>query len=168
LLDIILKAGTAQDIRNKQLAIALEHSKETLNQVMSGDIPISKLGISKVLRMPVERYRSLFPHVMAAVQLQQRQRPTKPGDLVDYAYVDVEAVNPMNRVAPLDYAETYDRDKYAEMVLDVAESILSVFGFSKTQLGYQQTSRDFLEALRGEREMEIRLELESLGAAVSS
>jgi len=48
------------------------------------------------------------------------------------------------------------------MLLDVAESILGVFGFSRTQLGFQSRSRNFLEELRGERSKEILLELESL------
>jgi hypothetical protein len=43
---------------------------------------------------------------MAAVQLKQKQRPTKLGDPVDSVYVDTEAVNPMNRVAPLEYASS--------------------------------------------------------------
>jgi DNA polymerase elongation subunit (family B) len=162
LLDIILKADTAQDIPNRQLAIAVEYSKETLDRVLSRDIPISELSISKILRMSVEKYRSLFPHVMAAVQLQQRQRPTKTGDPVDYVYVDAEALNPMNRVAPLEYAKSYDVNKYAEMLLDVAESVLGVFGFSRTKLGLQHTPRNFLEELMGERGREVLLELESL------
>jgi hypothetical protein len=86
----------------------------------------------------------------------------KPGDLVDYVYVDTEQVNPMNRVAPSMFASTYDRDKYAEMLLDVAESILGVFGFTRTQLGFQSHPRNFLEELRSERMKEIMLELESL------
>jgi DNA polymerase elongation subunit (family B) len=162
LLDIILEADSARDIVRKQLRIAVEYSKETLERILSGDVPIAELGISKILRMPVERYRSLFPHVIAAVQLQQKQKPVKPGDYVDYVYVDSKEVNPMKRVAPLEFTDTYDADRYAEMLLDVAESVLGVFGFSGTQLGFQRRPKNFLEALRVERGREILLELESL------
>ena len=55
-----------------------------------------------------------------------------------------------------------DTDKYVEMLLDVAESILGVFGFSRAQLGFQRRPKSFLEELRGERGKEILLELESL------
>ena len=65
-------------------------------------------------------------------------------------------------MAPAQVASTYDRNKYAEMLLDVAESILGVFGFSRTQLGFQSRPRNFLEELQGERAKEIMLELESL------
>lgn len=86
----------------------------------------------------------------------------KPGDAVDYVYVDSEQVNPMNRVAPAKYAETYDTDKYAEMTLDVAETILAAFGFSRIQLGFKNRRRSFLDELRGEKGREILLELENL------
>jgi DNA polymerase elongation subunit (family B) len=114
--------------------------------------------------MPVERYRSLFPHVLAAIQLRQHGRQVKPGDLVDYVYVDTEQANPMKRISAAELAETYDAEKYAEMTLDVAESILGVFGFSRTQLGFKRRQRNFLEELRGERGREILLELENLDA----
>ncbi len=41
--------------------------------------------------------------------------------------------------------------KYAETLLDVAESILGVFGFSRAQLGFQRRPKNFLKELRGER-----------------
>jgi len=73
-----------------------------------------------------------------------------------------EEVNPMKRVAPLEFADTHDAEKYTEMLLEAAESVLGVFGFSRTQLGFQRRPKSFLEELRGEKEKEIRFELESL------
>ena len=70
-------------------------------------------------------------------KIRREQKPVKPGEPVDYVYVDWEEVNPMKGVAPLEFAKNYDTDKYAEMLLDVAESILGVFGFSRTQLGFE-------------------------------
>ena len=40
----------------------------------------------------------------------------------------------MRTMKSAEFAETYDVDRYAEMTLDVAESILGVFGLSRTQL----------------------------------
>jgi DNA polymerase elongation subunit (family B) len=162
LLEILLEAETARDITCKRLNVAVEHVKETLEQVLSGHVAVTDLVISKILRMPVERYRTLFPHVAAAIQLQQKQRPIKPGDLVHYVYVDNQQMNPIRRIAPTRLAESYDADKYAEMLLDVAESTLAVFGFSRTQLGFERNPRSFLEELRDERGREILLELENL------
>ena len=54
------------------------------------------------------------------------------------------------------------------MLLDVAESILRVFGFLRTQLGFQRRPRNFLEELQGERGKEVLLELESLEGDVKN
>jgi len=62
--------------------------------------------------MPIERNRSLFPHVFAAMQLRESK---KTASLVISLtmYVDGEQVNPMKRVAPAEIAQTYDTEKYA-------------------------------------------------------
>jgi DNA polymerase elongation subunit (family B) len=162
LLNIILEAESHDDITHQQLPKAIRFTVEMVEKIRSGSVSVNELIISKMLRMPIERYRSLFPHVTAAVQLQQRQKPIKPGELIDYVYVDTAQINPINRVAPAEYAETYDAEKYAEMLLDIAESILSVFGFSRTKLGFQSKPHNFLEELRSERTKEILMELDSL------
>jgi len=141
---------------------ATAYTQETVEKVLSGHLETGELVVSKSLRMPVERYRSLFPHVLAAIQLRQHGQQVKPGDIIDYVYVDTEQVNPMKRIAPARYAETYDTDKYAEITLDVSETILAPFGFSRTQLGFKKRRRNFLEELRGEKGKEILLELQNL------
>jgi len=162
LLDIMLEAQTASEIARTCVQKATAYTQETVEKVLSGQLETSELIISKSLRMPVERYRSLFPHVLAAIQLRQHGQQVKPGDLVNYVYVDTEQVNPMKRISPAEFAQTYDADKYAEMTLDVAESVLGVFGFSRTQPGFKHRQRNFLEELRGERGREILLELKNL------
>jgi len=162
LLDILLEAQSAREITCKLRKKAIEYAQESLELVLSGNVAIGELVISKILGMPIERYRSLFPHVVAAVELRREQKSVRPGDLVDYVYVDSEQVNPMKRVAPAEFAGSYDTEKYGEMLLDVTESILGVFGFSRTQLGFQRKPRSFLQELRGERGREILLELENL------
>jgi hypothetical protein len=162
LLNIILDAEKADDLQKQQFPKAIEFTLQTIEEIRSGKVPVSDLAISKVLRMPVERYRSLFPHVTAAVQLRQKHKPVKTGDIIDYVYVDTTQINPMNRVSPAKFAETYDVEKYTEIVLDVAESILGVFGFSRTQLGFQNRPRNFLDELHSERMREILIELENL------
>jgi hypothetical protein len=164
LLNIILEADSPSEILQTRVREATAYTQETVEEVLSGHLETSELVVSKSLRMPVERYRSLFPHVLAAIQLSQHEQRVKPGDMVEYVYVDTQQVNPMSRIAPAKYAETYDTDKYAEMTLDVAETILAAFGFSRTQLGFKHSQRNFLEELKGERGREILLELENLDA----
>jgi DNA polymerase elongation subunit (family B) len=161
LLNIILNVEKTEDIQKQQLQKAVEFTFRAVEEVRSGKVPVRDLAISKVLRMPIKEYRSLVPHATAAIQLSQRNKPAKTGDSINYVYVNATHINPMNRVIPAEYAETYDVEKYAEMVLDVAESILGVFKFSRTQLGFQ-TKPSFLNELRSESMKEILMELENL------
>ncbi len=162
LLNILLDADNASDVQKRQLPEAVEFTAKAVDELRLGNVPLDELVISKVLRMPVERYRSLFPHVTAAIQLHQKHRRVKAGDFVNYVYVDTNQVNPINRVAPAEFAEFYDVEKYVEILLDVAESILGVFEFSRKQLGFQNRSRNFLDEVRSEMAKEVLTELKEL------
>jgi len=50
-------------------------------------------------------------------------------------------MNPLKRIAPSGLAESYDAEKYVEMLLDVTESTIGVFGFSRRQLGFERKPR---------------------------
>lgn len=104
LLGIVLQAETAPEIVRTRVQRATEHTQETVERVLSGGLENSELVVSKSLRMPVERYRSLFSHVVAAIQLRQHGRQIKPGDLVDYVYVDTEQANPMKCISAAELA----------------------------------------------------------------
>jgi hypothetical protein len=68
--------------------------------------------------------------------------PTK-GDTIQYIYRDSQHKNPLCRVVPLEILQKvkkdskaeksnldyYDKDKYREMILDAAETVLGCFGF---------------------------------------
>jgi len=100
-----------------------------------------------------------------SAQLHQKRRP-KAGNLVDYAYVNTKQTSPTKTVAAAGFAGAYDADKYADMLLDAAESIFGVFTFSRTRVAFQSRPKSFLEELRSERDKEILLELEILEAGV--
>ena len=90
------------------------------------------LVISKLLRQDIEKYRSLFAHVSAAIQLlsnnAENKCPTK-GDTIQYIYTNSKHNNPLCRVVPLEILQKvgekekdckeehktlnyYDKDKY--------------------------------------------------------
>ena len=102
------------------------------------------LVISKLLRQDIEKYKSLFPHVSAAIQLSRH--PLK-GDTIQYIYTDSQHNNPLCRVAPIEniLSESlppYDKEKYKEMVLDAAETVLGFFGFDRTVYGNLKRNND--------------------------
>jgi DNA polymerase elongation subunit (family B) len=60
------------------------------------------LVISKLLRQDIVKYRSIFPHVSAAIQLSNDtgKYHTK-GDTIQYIYTNSQHNNPLCRVVPM-------------------------------------------------------------------
>jgi DNA polymerase elongation subunit (family B) len=122
---------------------------KAIDKIMTGEeIHQEDLVISKLLGQDIQKYKSLFPHVSAAIQLLSNiegggKYPTK-GDIIQYIYTNSQHKNPLCRVVPLEILQkekdgkengktlNYDKDKYREMILDAAETVLGYFGFNRT------------------------------------
>ena len=122
---------------------------------------IKNLIISKLLRQDIQKYRSLFPHVSAAIQ--SRKYHLK-GDTIQYIYTDSKHNNPLCRVTPIENLESlplYDKEKYKEMVLDAAETVLGFFGFDRTVYGNikKGSRRKWYEELKEQRARDIETEM---------
>jgi hypothetical protein len=55
-------------------------------------------------------------------------------------YIDSNPPDLPQRVVPSELisSEKYDKEKYLEMLLDSSESVLSVFGFDRSQYGHDR------------------------------
>jgi DNA polymerase elongation subunit (family B) len=109
---------------------ALTYITQSIHKLMNEEIQITDLVISKLLRQNIEKYRSLFPHVAAAIRLNISGVISGKGDNIQYVYTDSNHANSLQRITPakLISSEEYDKEKYLEMLLDSAEAVLSVFG----------------------------------------
>jgi DNA polymerase elongation subunit (family B) len=120
---------------------------KAIDKIRTGEgIQQQDLVISKSLRHDIEEYRSLFAHVSAAIQLLSNnaggKRPSK-GDTIQYIHTNSKHNNPLCRVVPLEALlkvekendNLHDKDKYREMILDAAETVLVYFGFDRTVYG---------------------------------
>jgi DNA polymerase elongation subunit (family B) len=145
LMEILFDAESAEEVWKFQYKKAFDFVIKACDLIRSGKVPLDDLVISKILRKPVNSYRSLFPHVIAAIQLVQKGKRLKSGEKIDYVYVNAEHKNPFRRVVPAAILDKnyryYDRDKYVELVLDIAETILGIFGFSRKNLGLERSRR---------------------------
>ena len=136
------------------------------------------LIISKLLRQDIEKYKNLFPHVSAAIQLSTKGAGTYPtkGNTIQYIYTDSQHKNPLCRVVPLEILQKveekdgkqngetlnyYDKDKYKEMILDAAETVLKFLGFDRTVYGTQRNNRKrkWYQELQDERTKDIQAEM---------
>ena len=58
------------------------------------------LVVTKKLGQGIDKYRSLFPHVSAAIQLANEGKPTIVGEEVESIYTNSGHTNPLRRVIP--------------------------------------------------------------------
>jgi DNA polymerase elongation subunit (family B) len=88
------------------------------------------------------------------------------GDTIQYIYTDSAHSNPLRRVTPLELVsgeQVYDKEKYREMLLEAAETVLGYFGFDRTAYGdTPKNKRKWWYALREGRTKDIQTE-RSLG-----
>jgi DNA polymerase elongation subunit (family B) len=70
---------------------------KTIDKVMTDELQVKDLIVSKILRQDLYRYRSLFPHVAAALHLSEAGVPVTRGDTIHYLYTDPSHSNPLRR-----------------------------------------------------------------------
>jgi DNA polymerase elongation subunit (family B) len=146
---------------------------KAIDKIMIGGDDVTKkdLVISKLLGQNIEKYRNLFPHVSAAIQLSGEDKHPSKGDTIRYIYTDSQHKNPLCRVLPVENthhnnteeAFSYDKEKYREMIVDAAETVLGHFGFDRTVYGNKKNTAArkwwWLEELKQEREKDIKVEM---------
>jgi hypothetical protein len=86
--------------------------------------------------------------------------PCVVGDTVEYIYRDAAHTNPLRRVMPVELiegkGEKYDKAKYRDMLLEVAETVL---GFDRTLYGdVSRKNRKWWHQLREQRQKDIDTE----------
>jgi len=133
LIKILFNVETTKEVWNNGYKNAVKYVDQTINRLLNKDIPIEELVVSKMLRKSLFAYTRLFPHISAAINLVQQGKRVRKGDIINFIFVNVKHHNPLRRVVPLELGdvEYYDQEKYQEMILDAAETVLSTFGFSR-------------------------------------
>jgi DNA polymerase elongation subunit (family B) len=173
LLSTLFDCKSKEEIINKGYENALLLVTKAIDKIMIGgdDVAKNDLVISKLLGQNIEKYRSLFPHVSAAIQLSSEDKHPSRGDTIRYIFTDSQHKNPLCRVVPVEntypcnteVAFSYDKEKYREMILDAAETVLGYFGFDRTVYGNKKNTGirkwRWLQELKQEREKDIRTEM---------
>jgi DNA polymerase elongation subunit (family B) len=104
LLSVLFDCKDTNEIMNKGYENALLQVTKTIDKIMLGgeDISQEDLMISKLLGQDLTKYRSLFPHVSAAIQLSDKDKHPSKGDTIRYIYTNSQHRNPLRRVALTD------------------------------------------------------------------
>jgi DNA polymerase I len=164
LLYTLFNCDNSTEIYDKTLEEALLCITKTIDKVMTKEIELQDLVISKQLRMNIHNYRNIFPHVAAAIQLSNNERISR-GDNIAYVYTDSQHQNPLSRVVPVQFIQNnksleYDKEKYKEMLLDASETVLGIFGFDRTLFGKPKDKKWWMQ-LRRNRISDVKAEIKS-------
>src|ERR671939_68015 len=162
LLYTVFDCKDSSEILTKGYENALLLVTQAIDTIITGEgLDDKDLVISKLLRQDIQKYRSLFPHVSAAIQ--SRKYPVR-GDTIQYIYTDLKHNNPLHRVTPIENLASlpqYDKEKYKEMVLDAAETGLGFFGFHRNVYGNikEGSRRKRYEELQEQKARDIETEM---------
>jgi DNA polymerase elongation subunit (family B) len=171
LLSVLFDCDNAKEITKGGYDNALLIVTKAIDRIMLGgeDVREEDLVISRLLGQDIKKYKSLFPHVSAAIQLSNDDNHPLKGDTIKYIYTDSQHKNPLCRVVPINNIRensgkpNYDKEKYKEMILDAAETVLGYFGFDRTLYGNKRSIPRrkgwWLEELRQEREQDVKIEM---------
>ncbi len=129
----LFAVDTVDAVKQEGLQNALSYIHRILHAVTRHEITPEELIISKILRKPLTTYTQQSPHVAAAQNSVQQGQDISDGDIIDFIYVNARHPNPRRRVSPTGLCEIpyYDTEKYQELILDAAETVLATFGFSR-------------------------------------
>jgi DNA polymerase elongation subunit (family B) len=157
LLSKLFNCNNYEEVLTTGYQNALLYINQSIYKLMNGEVQITDLVISKLLRQNIEKYRSLFPHVSAAIRLNVSGVITNRGDNIEYLHTDSKHTDPLYRITPAKLISTqkYDREKYLEILLDSAEAVLSTFGFNRTTLGFDKKSMHWWDEMFQQREKDI-------------
>jgi len=138
-LEAILRDGSPKK--------AAELIRKTTRDVLDGRVKLDDLVIYTQLKMPIENYRSIGPHVVAAKRLREMGREVEPGMMIAY----IEAKGPgsiSERAVPIEdfKGREYDPDYYVEhQVLPAVMRIMEVLGYKQEDLRYEREKQMGLE-----------------------
>lgn len=115
---------------------AIKYVKSVLKNLKSGKIPTKELIIHTQITKPLDEYKQIAPHVVAAKIIEEHGVKVTRGTIIQY--IIVKGKGPISqRAVPYEYSEglEYDRDYYINNQLIPAISrIMDSLGYSKNDL----------------------------------
>jgi DNA polymerase elongation subunit (family B) len=92
LLSKLFDCNSLKEVLTTGYENALLYITHSIDKIMNGDVQITDLVISKLLRQNIEKYKALFPHVAAAIKLNISGVITNRGDNISYAHTQIQII----------------------------------------------------------------------------
>lgn len=123
---------------------ALGYVKETIEKLKTRQINKEDLIIRTQLRKPIEEYKAITPHVIAARKMQEMKIPITTGNVVEYYIAETKEKKLIRDKVKLPSEKgEYNKTYYLEnQLLPAVENILHVFGIEIQEIidGKKQTT----------------------------
>jgi len=117
--------------------------RKTTRDIVDGRVSLEDLIIYTQLTMPIERYRAIGPHVVAAKKLRAKGVEIEPGMII--AYIEAKGAGSISdRAVPVEDFKgmEYDADYYVEnQVLPAVMRIMEVLGYREEDLRYEKAKQ---------------------------
>jgi DNA polymerase elongation subunit (family B) len=128
-LRLILKNGDEKK--------ALEYLKKIVKDLKERKIPHEELLIRSQLKKPIEEYKAISPHVVAARKMKEKGLPIDVGSIIEY-YIGESTSNKKlvrDGVKLADEDAKYDIDYYLDkQIIPSVENIFHVFGIEVSEV----------------------------------
>lgn len=116
---------------------ALKFLKDVIKKLKQRKIPKEKLIIKTQLKKPLEEYKSISPHVVAARKMIQQKVPISQGNLIEYYIAETRDKKKLvrDKVKLPDEPGEYNLQYYLErQILPAVENIFQVFNINLKEI----------------------------------
>ena len=128
----VLSRGRNSSEFRKLIPDALSVLKGYVERVRARVAPIEELVIAKNLSKNPGEYSNLVPQAIAANHLAREGGRVHAGQRIDFVLTREKGAVPL---ALIDEKVVYDRERYRDLLLSSAQSLLSPFGYDRDRLG---------------------------------
>ena len=115
---------------------AIKEIKKVFKQIKSGNVDKKDLIIHTQITKPLDQYKQVGPHVVAAKRIEDHGIKVTRGTIIQYIIVKGKG-SISQRAIPYEYSEGYDYDKdyyINNQLIPAVERIMYSFGYSKKDL----------------------------------
>ncbi len=123
-------------LKEKNIEKAVSYVREVIDSLRKRKVKLKELVIYEQLTKPIEEYKQISPHVIAAKKMKERGRSTGPGMIV--MYVITKGTGSISqRAEPIEFAniENVDIDYYINnQIIPAALRVLQVLGVNEARL----------------------------------
>ena len=131
-LELILKEGNYKN--------ALAYVRDVINKIKTKEIPVKKMIIETQLKVNLDSYKQIGPHVAVAKKLRERGIDVNAGSTISFI-IDEGKGMIRDKAKPSEDCKSYDSEYYIwNQVIPSVEKIFEIFGVTREKIMLDEQS----------------------------